>query len=70
MFQADKSETLLVDALDEVCDQLYKYNVHKDRKGSLRFAKPTTKEEESKVRVNYKSSHCKGHFESLIWTTY
>merc|ERR1719407_338566 len=34
-----KSELRLIEVLDGVCDQVLKYNIHKERKDSTRFAK-------------------------------
>ncbi|XP_014668160.1 PREDICTED: protein canopy homolog 4-like [Priapulus caudatus] len=35
----NKSETRLIEVLDEVCDQVLLYKVHAERQGSLRYAK-------------------------------
>ncbi|CRK99019.1 CLUMA_CG012082, isoform A [Clunio marinus] len=34
-----KSETRLIESLEDVCDQVLQYNIHKERKDSTRFAK-------------------------------
>merc|ERR1711915_672380 len=34
-----KSELRLIETLDGICDQILKYNIHKERKDSTRFAK-------------------------------
>uniref|UniRef100_H2YG98 DUF3456 domain-containing protein n=1 Tax=Ciona savignyi TaxID=51511 RepID=H2YG98_CIOSA len=33
------SELRLLDAMDGICERILQYNIHKERKGSLRFAK-------------------------------
>jgi hypothetical protein len=34
-----KSETRLIESTDDVCEQVLRYNIHKERKDSTRFAK-------------------------------
>ena len=34
-----KSETRLIESTEDVCEQVLKYNIHKERKDSTRFAK-------------------------------
>jgi protein canopy 3/4 len=34
-----KSETRFIESTDDVCEQVLKYNIHKERKDSTRFAK-------------------------------
>lgn len=34
-----KSELRLIESLENICDRVLQYNVHKERKGSTRFAK-------------------------------
>lgn len=34
-----KSETRLIESLEDVCDRVLEYNIHKERKDSTRFAK-------------------------------